>query len=65
MSDETALWLHNFKQLMFFVEVAKDNFQAAPNSSMDKLRLLAVVGRQPLGTQDDGSTATSRGNLID
>lgn len=32
MSDETALWLHNFKQLMFFVEVAKDNFQIAPNS---------------------------------
>jgi hypothetical protein len=32
MSDETALWLHNFKQLIFFVEVAKDNFQVAPNS---------------------------------
>jgi hypothetical protein len=32
MSDETALWLHNFKQLMFFVEVAKDNFHVAPNA---------------------------------
>jgi hypothetical protein len=32
MSDETALWLHNFKQLMFLVEVAQDNFQVAPNS---------------------------------
>jgi hypothetical protein len=32
MSDETAVWLHNFKQLMFVVEVAQDNFQVAPNS---------------------------------
>lgn len=32
MSDETVLWLHNFKQLRFFVEVAHDNFQVAPNS---------------------------------
>ena len=23
MSDETALWLHNFEQLKFFVEVAR------------------------------------------
>ncbi|MCA2328678.1 hypothetical protein JF780_27355, partial [Mycobacterium intracellulare] len=32
MSDEAALWLHNFKQIMSFVDVAHDNFRAAPNS---------------------------------
>jgi hypothetical protein len=32
VSDETVQWLHNFKQLIFFVEVAQDNFQVAPNS---------------------------------
>lgn len=32
MTDETELWRHNFKQMLFFVEVAQDNFIAAPNS---------------------------------
>lgn len=32
VSDESELWRHNFKQLLFFIEVAKDNFQAAPRS---------------------------------
>lgn len=32
MSDETLQWRHNFKQMMFFVEMARDNVQAAPNS---------------------------------
>lgn len=32
MSDETLLWRHNFNQLMFFVEMTRDNVEAAPNS---------------------------------
>lgn len=32
MSDETLLWRHNFNQLIFFVEMARDNVEAAPNS---------------------------------
>lgn len=32
MSDETLLWRHNFSQLIFFVEIARDNVEATPNS---------------------------------
>lgn len=32
MSDETLFWRHNFNQLMFFVEMARDNLGATPNS---------------------------------
>ncbi|MFQ6230742.1 hypothetical protein [Nocardia sp. NPDC002869] len=33
MSDESELWLHNLRQLKFFVEVARDNVEAAPPSA--------------------------------
>lgn len=33
MSDETELWRHNFKQVIFFVEIAQESLQAAPNSN--------------------------------
>lgn len=32
MSDESELWRHNLRQLTFFVEVARDNVEAAPAS---------------------------------
>lgn len=32
MSDETELWMHNLRQLRFFVEIARDNIEAAPAS---------------------------------
>jgi len=33
MTDEKELWRHNFKQVIFFVEVAQENLQVAPSSN--------------------------------